>query len=116
MAFLPLARVDWDAVSGVSGIVSALVAVVSLFLLFRGKQQDSIHLNHAAETILHYLLFCSSWVMLVIAANWIFEPFGPYLTKGDERKLYGAMISAPALILSRYALNRLIKGTRGNSS
>jgi len=105
---LIIARIDWEVVSGITGIVSAIVAVISLFVLFRGGENPPTGAGeNTKRTILYYLLFCSAWVLLVIAFNWIFEPFGGSLTRWDEKKLYGIMISAPALMLANYALNRL---------
>jgi membrane associated rhomboid family serine protease len=100
-------RIDWNIVSAISGVVSAIVAVISLFFLFRGGGQSSTASDGPKGTIFHYLLFSSAWVLLVIAFNWIFAPFGSYLFREDERKLYGIMISAPALMLGNYALTRL---------
>jgi len=101
-------RVEWEIVSAVSGVVSAVVAVISLILLVRGGGKAPPVSGYAAKrTLLHYLLFCSAWVLLVIAYNWIFVPFGNYLSRESERKLYGVMIIVPALMLGSYALNRL---------
>jgi hypothetical protein len=100
-------RVDWNIVSAISGVISAIVAVISLFFLFRRESQPPLTDGKHEGTIFHYLLFSSAWVLLVIAFNWIFAPFGSYPFKEDERKLYGIMISAPALMLAYYALNRL---------
>lgn len=113
MSLLHFARVEWDAVSGVSGVVSGAIAVVTLFLMFR---QEKTHpggtANAQAMVVLQYLLFSSGWVLLVLAYNWIVAPFGDYLFPKDERKLYGIMISAPALLLTRYAFISLHRPTR----
>ena len=107
MNLLIIARTDWEIVSGITGIVSAVVAIVGLVLVFRKDQALASPSRGRGGTILHYLIFCSAWVSLVIAFNWIVDPFGPLLTEKDERTLYGIMISVPALMLANYALKRL---------
>jgi len=95
---------EWDAISGVSGAISAIVAIISLIgLNTENKTLGRLPLT----TVSAYILFSSGWVLSVIAFNWCFEPFGPYLTNRSEKNLYGVMLSAPALILTLYAFSRM---------
>lgn len=76
-------------------------------MLFQKERRAEQSIPAPAGTILHYLVFCSAWVLLVIAFDWIVDPFGPYVTEKEERVLYGAMVGLPALMLANYALRRL---------
>lgn len=102
-----IARIEWDAVSGVTGIIGAIVAVGSMIMLFQKERRAEQSIPASAGTILHYLVFCSAWVLLVIAFDWIADSFGPIVTEKEERVLYGVMMGLPALMLANYALRRL---------
>ena len=99
---------EWEAISGVSGVISAAVAVYSVVDISRNERRNEQQPNSSISHLNMYLLFCSGWVLCVLAFNWCFEPFGSYLTKWDYQKLYGVMLSVPAVTLTLFAARRLI--------
>lgn len=101
-----LRDVEWEVVSGISGVISAVVALISFGNLALSRKRQKTNGILGAQPA-HYLLFCSGWVLLVISYNWCFEPFGPFIMRHDEKKLYGAMLGVPALMVTLFAFKKL---------
>lgn len=99
---------QWEAISGISGVISAAVAVYSVVDISINERRSEQQSTGSLSRLSTYLLFCSGWVLCVLAFNWCFEPFGSYLTKWNQQKLYGIMLSVPAVTLTLFAARRLM--------
>lgn len=98
---------SWEAINGVTGIISATAAVISVAGIVRGNRDEATAGDRRNAQLSMYVLFCSGWILCVIAWNWYFEPFGSFLSDRELNKLYAAMLSAPAALMTFYAFNRL---------
>lgn len=105
-------RTEWEVVSAISGAVSAIVGLISLAVSFHRKKQNKP--ERGAAVVSHYFLFCSGWVLSVLALNWVIKPFGLYPFPKDYETLYGIMLSAPALLLMGYAFKQLMNPKLGS--
>lgn len=47
------------------------------------------------------------WALVVLAFQWVLEPFGPFMTEREWRKLYAVMFGVPAVVLTFYVFRRM---------
>ena len=93
---------DWEVVNGITGIVSAVCAVVSLaYLGFESRRPANIerHSILSMHRFMSLVLASSGWALLCLSGLWIFEPFGCCPMDEDYLKLYGVVIAFPAGVL-----------------
>jgi len=91
---------SWEMVSGISGLISALVAIISLFQIkpFMSTPQKSDK-EQLTEKYFSYLLACSGWVLCVLSWAWVTDEYGAFVTDREMKEFIGIALSLPAVIL-----------------
>lgn len=113
-----IVRVDWEVVNGVTGVISAVAAVVSLFFvwlsrLHRDEGKNAVQ-RPVLAGVLGFVLVSASWIVCVMSFNFVFEPFGSFVGDDEARTLFGIAIGVPALIALRYGVRLMLSNDRSN--
>ncbi|CAH9068445.1 hypothetical protein PSECIP111951_04151 [Pseudoalteromonas holothuriae] len=95
--------IEWEFVNGVTGIVSAIIAVLSFAQIARVKPFNKLS-SIKPNKFFHYILASSCWALLVLIGHWIFDPLGPIVTREEELKIFAVALSFPTLVGFIYAL------------
>ncbi len=107
-----------ETINMTTGIVSALMAILSTALILIGKiglSASSKRINNKyIRTILVLILSSSGWALSCLCYLWIFEPFGIYPSKWDYKKLYGIILAYPSLVILYFGTKMLILPDRNN--
>ena len=100
---------NWEVVSAIGGLVSAIVAVISLFQINpmrRSRLSRPVGLD-SRERFYAYVLACAGWFLCILCGFWIFEPYGSYVDEGERRQVFGIALSFPAIALFVYGYKLL---------
>ena len=101
---------NWEVLNGVTGIISAICAVVSIGYFSTHSKEDA---DEAASNmltvkqIMSFLLVCSGWVLWCLSFLWFFEPYGSFISHKDYRNFLGVILALLALIVFIYGINQL---------
>jgi hypothetical protein len=92
---------DWEAINGITGIVSAICALGSIGYFSTQDKALSQSNNRVVSTykIMSFLLACSGWLLGCLAILWIFEPYGCCPMKSEYQHFSGFLLSFPALVI-----------------
>ena len=104
---------DWQVVNGITGIVSAIAAVVSVAYIRVSKLPTTEGDGLAALSsyqLASFIIVCSGWALCCLAGLWVFEPFGSYPSPSEYQQLFGVILALPALILLKFGVELLHGG------
>ncbi|MBQ4811286.1 hypothetical protein J8M20_08055 [Pseudoalteromonas luteoviolacea] len=101
---------NWELISGVSGIVGALCALVSLrkptaHKLLKNERKPfsfPFKLKVFASLMISWVLFFVYWLLY-------HEPFGAFITKSEMKRIIGVFFLFPAIVTLAYSLIKLQK-------
>ena len=97
----------WETINGITGIVSATAAVISLIQVRPTKDESGHPIESKGKHYYYFILACSGWVLGVMCWVWIFEPFGPYVSHWDQKKVMGIALSFPAISIFLFGLKKI---------
>ena len=103
---------NWEAVNGVTGIISAICAVVSIsYLGTHSKQKIKSRAKNilSLERIMTFMMVCSGWALCCLSFLWVIEPYGSYVSDEDYQNFFGVVLALPAFIIFVYGVG-LLKG------
>jgi len=108
--------VDWELINGITGIIGAICAMISLGYMVV-PHKGSVSGNEfkriiSADRFVFFILASSGWVLCCLSFLWFFEPFGGYPTDREYKQFYGVLLAFPALVILKTGLNYL----QGNES
>lgn len=93
----------WDAVNGITGVISAICAVVSV--LYLGLERKSLVNGNSNLALLSlhkfmsFLFVSSGWALCCLCVLWILEPYGCCPGQDEFRQFYGIVLGFPALLI-----------------
>jgi hypothetical protein len=100
----------WEVISAITGVVSAICAVVSVVGI-RSSVEESLqgtqsHAGVSTRSIFSFLLVSSGWTLCVLSFIWIVQPYGRYMRHEDYVQIIGIIFGLPAFLLtSRFEAN-----------
>lgn len=94
---------DWESINGITGIVSAIGALISASQLCSRSETRT----GSSRKILMFILASFSWALLVFIANWLFEPMGAYVSADEERKVFAVALAFPAVVGFYFGTSKL---------
>lgn len=99
---------NWEIISGISGLISAVIAVISLFKIkpFVSNNEKS-YKDKIKEKYFSYVLACCGWVLCVLSWAWLSNEYGSLITDREMKEVLGITLSFPAIILFTYGLKRI---------
>ena len=101
---------DWNVVNGITGIVSAICALISIGYFKTHSAQSVKEVSHSIITnrkLMAFLLVCSGWFLCCLSFLWVVEPFGSYVSQDDYQQFYGVMLVLPAILILLFGLQVL---------
>jgi hypothetical protein len=119
---LELILVNWDAVNGITGLVSAVCAVIGLVIQSRAHSEEITSGGGGSllprRYLASFLLVSSGWALCSLCFLLVFEPFGSYVSDRDYIKFYGIVLSVPAFLILRCGISMAERdnGTSGRDS
>ena len=121
LCFLAL-KMNFETVNVISGIVSAVCAIISAIYLCLGHKLESkdgrLVWKSPVQLTVTILLASSAWALCCLCCLWIFEPFGSYVTDSNYLKFYGVILAFPAITSLYFTTNILFSsgkiGTDGS--
>lgn len=94
---------DWETVNGITGVISAVCAAISLLYMITSRKSEEIDSSEtriiSIEKFMHFLLACSGWVLCCLSVLWFFEPFGSYPSRSEYKQFYGILLAFPAIVI-----------------
>jgi len=106
-----------EIVNGVTGIISAICAVISLGYMTTHKQrgeQDSKYRVLSDYQLMSFMLLCSGWVLSCLSFLWFMEPYGRFVSNEDYQNFFGVVLGLPAFIILLYGI-RLLQGDKNET-
>lgn len=105
---------NWEVINGVTGIISAIMALVSVRYISMRPPKDVVHSKLVSTyKIMSFLLASSGWILICTAYLWFFEPYGSYIRNNEYQKFFGVLISFPAIVLFVFGIG-LMRGKKCN--
>lgn len=101
---------NWEVVNGITGIISASCAIVSIAYFSTHSKQEAAEISSNMLTVqktMSFLLVCSGWILCCLSFLWLVEPYGSYVSNDDHQNFLGVILALPALIIFLYGLNQL---------
>ncbi|MEK0157909.1 hypothetical protein WLQ65_01905 [Pseudoalteromonas piscicida] len=102
---------DWEVVSGITGIISAVCAIVSILFFNRYPKIDKSSKEKLGVIskfqLMAFLLVCSGWTLSCISFLYLGEPYGSFVSDGDYKSFFGFVIALPSGIILLNGLNLL---------
>ena len=96
---------NWDAVNGITGLVSAVCAVIGLIIQPKAHTEEITSGGGGPllprRYFASFLLVSSGWALCSLCFLLVFEPFGPYVSDRNYIKFYGVVLSVPAFLILR---------------
>lgn len=111
---------NWEIVNGVTGLVSAVCAVLSIcYLSFRKTLEQGSEVQPRGFLSTHklasFVIACSGWALCCLSFLWVMEPYGSYPTRREYQQFYGVIIAFPAIIIFLFGLGLLQDQERNES-
>jgi hypothetical protein len=105
-------RMDWEIVNGVTGLISAVCAVLSIVYLSlqttpeRGSEAARQGVISSYK-LASFVIACSGWALCCLSFLWVVEPYGSYPSREDYQHFYGIIIAFPAIVILMFGLGLL---------
>ncbi len=103
---------DWEVVSGITGIISAACALISLIYFSSNTAKSKYDINTPIlnqHLIFSFLLASSGWALCCTCYMWIAEPYGRYPRPYEYLQMLGIILALPSVIILLFGLKRLNK-------
>ncbi len=98
---------DWEQLNAITGLVSAICAVLSLAYFNKTKPGDD-NIQNAPILSIHklvaFMLGWSGWCLACLSFLWFFQPFGRLPNADEYKQFYAAIIAFPALAFLRVGM------------
>jgi len=99
---------DWDIINGITGVVSAICALIGLWYMVvpHKKELDGQYKNRiiSVDRFMVFLLACSGWVLCCLSFLWFFEPLGSLVSDREFKQFYAVLMAFPAIVIFLTAL------------
>src|SRR4051794_31539100 len=93
----------WDEISAITGIVSAVCAIVSIRSLAAPREVEVPEGQScpiiSTQSLFAFLLACSGWCLAVLSYLWIFKPYGSYIRRDEYVQIIGVVVALPACLI-----------------
>ena len=101
---------DWELLNGVTGLISAVCAIISVgYFSFHKESPDKTgpEAVMSVRKLASFLVACSGWALCCLSFLWVFEPFGRFPSDAEYRQLYGVILAFPAYVLLNFGIGLL---------
>lgn len=107
---------DWELINGITGIVSAVCALLSIGYLgfHKGAPVEEATLL-SLHKLMSFVVVCSGWALCCLSFLWVAEPYGCCPLSSDYRQFFGVILGFPAIVVFMFGL-RLLQGPERNKS
>ena len=107
---------DWELVNGITGIVSAVCAVLSVgyFGFHKGAPVEEATLL-SMHKLMSFVVACSGWALCCLSFLWVAEPYGCCPLSSDYQQFFGVILGFPAIVVFMFGLS-LLQGPERNKS
>ncbi|QSX30646.1 hypothetical protein JYB88_03005 [Shewanella cyperi] len=97
---------EWETINGITGVISAIGAILGVIQM-GGFSSQEVGINLNTRRFFGYVLASCCWALLVLIGHWLFDPFGPVVTREEERQIFAVAISFPVIVGFIYAVNTM---------
>lgn len=109
---------NWEVVNGITGLVSAICAVLGIG--YFGFHKSTTHTNEnqpilKMDNLVSFVVACSGWALCCLSFLWVVEPFGCCPLPREYQQFFGVILAFPALVIFLFGLN-LLQGKEHNKS
>jgi hypothetical protein len=101
---------DWELLNGVTGLISAVCAIISVGYFSFHKEspyKTGPEAVLSVRKLASFLVACSGWALCCLSFLWVFEPFGRFPSDAEYRQLYGVILAFPAYVLLNFGMGLL---------
>ena len=99
---------EWEVISAVSGLISAVVAVISLIQMKPFvKDEIKSEREKLKAKFFSYVLACAGWVICVLSWSWVTNQYGSFMTEREVKELIGIILSFPGVIAFVYGVKAM---------
>jgi len=109
---------NWEQLNAITGLVSAVCAVLSLAYFNKTKSSDESLQDTSilsARKLIAFLLGWSGWCLACLCILWLFQPFGRLPTSYEYKQFYAVIIAFPAFVFLRIGTS-LMEGKSPNDT
>ncbi len=106
---------DWEIINGITGLVSAICAVLGVGYFSSHRRTENIANEHtllSTEKLASFIIACSGWALCCLSFLWVAEPYGSHPRDDEYRHFFGVILGFPALVIFLYGFDLLINGRR----
>jgi glucose uptake protein GlcU len=110
---------DWEVINGITGLISAMCAVVGIgyFSSYKSDENSSEESTLLSkEKLASFVIACSGWALCCLSYLWVFEPYGSFPRDEEYRHLFGVILGFPAVVILLYGSDLLINGANTDES
>ena len=104
----------WDVISAISGAVSAICDIRDAQGRTQSKNEPATRparsRGRSSKGLGVLLRLSIGWVLLVTSYIWIAQPFGAFISDGEQKQILGWIVAGPALLVILGALARATGG------
>lgn len=90
---------DWEVINGITGIVSAISAVIGIKYLAQVPKKEHDFSVISTESISRLVITSSGWALCCLCYLLTVKPFGSFVTDRDYQTFYGWVLACPALLV-----------------
>lgn len=107
---------DWELINGITGIVSAVSAVLGIgYFRFHKETPAEEASLLSMHKLMSFIVACSGWALCCLSFLWVVEPYGCCPLSSDYQHFFGVMLGFPAIVVFIFGLG-LLQGPKRSLS
>ncbi|WP_160151765.1 hypothetical protein [Microbulbifer sp. ALW1] len=106
---------DWEIVNGVTGLVSASMAILGIFQYRKiSSEVSQPKSGNRSQKFYAFWIASAGWALCCLSYLWLIQPYGMYPSDREYKQFFGIVLGFPALVIFLYGVN-LLQGEQKNA-